>query len=283
MANDVVAAQLRGAGRGLILNNGEFGQRLIDAARRFELSFEVLKAAWGEVLPHHEIESAMLRFKPSWLWAVHCETSTGVLNDLGLLPRLCAAAGTRLCLDCISTVGTIEVDLSGVWLATATSGKGVGSIPGIAMVFHAAPIAPRPDLPRCLDLGLYAQNGGVPFTISSNLVHALKAALEQLDVPQRLAATTEMSGRLRRQVRAMGLRVIAPDEHASPAVTTIELPLSLESSSVGAALSSAGCLLGYESGYLRERNWVQVCLMGRHAPESVSRLLRSLKSMVTQP
>ena len=283
LANDAVAAQLRSAGRGLVLSNGEFGERLIDAAARFQLDFDVLRVGWGEVLAEEQIQSAISRTMPTWLWVVQCETSTGVINDLEVLVDHCEQAGIRLCLDCISSVGTMDVDLGRVWLATATSGKGVGSIPGIGMVFHSDPISPRGDLPRSLDLGLYAENGGIPFTISSNLVRALKAALEQLNVAERRTAAGEMSARLRRTARALGLRVIAPDEHASPAVTTIALPDCVKSTHIGAALSAAGCLVGYESGYLRQRNWLQVCLMGRHDSESVDRLIATLQRLVANP
>src|SRR5207247_11058699 len=46
-----------------------------------------------------------------WLWAVACETSTGILNDVDWLKELCAGRGVKLCLDCISAIGTVPVDL----------------------------------------------------------------------------------------------------------------------------------------------------------------------------
>src|SRR5215472_7147619 len=47
LANDVVAGQLSfETGRGLVLSNGEFGQRLVDHARRFGLDFEAVEFPW---------------------------------------------------------------------------------------------------------------------------------------------------------------------------------------------------------------------------------------------
>ncbi|MFP3470964.1 hypothetical protein R0J90_13060, partial [Micrococcus sp. SIMBA_144] len=41
LANDMVAAKLKSAaGNGLILANGEFGSRLVDHGKRFDLSFQ---------------------------------------------------------------------------------------------------------------------------------------------------------------------------------------------------------------------------------------------------
>jgi hypothetical protein len=49
LANDVIAGQLSLLeGRGLILSNGEFGDRLIDHATRFGLSFHTLRVEWGQ-------------------------------------------------------------------------------------------------------------------------------------------------------------------------------------------------------------------------------------------
>jgi len=52
LANDVVAARLSllEGSRGLILSNGEFGDRLLDHARRARLNFATLRLPWGGVL-----------------------------------------------------------------------------------------------------------------------------------------------------------------------------------------------------------------------------------------
>src|ERR1051326_8991402 len=49
LANDVVASQLSLEARpGLVLSNGEVGDRLLDHARRFGLKFEAMVAPWGQ-------------------------------------------------------------------------------------------------------------------------------------------------------------------------------------------------------------------------------------------
>src|SRR6059058_6156445 len=118
LGNDVIAAQLSlEPSRGLILNNGEFGDRLVDHARRMQLEFSVVQRQWGGVIEAAEVETA-LAAEPEigWLWAVHCETSTGVLNDLRALKAICTDFHWKLCLDCISSIGTVPVDLNGIHL-----------------------------------------------------------------------------------------------------------------------------------------------------------------------
>jgi aspartate aminotransferase-like enzyme len=285
-------------GRGLILSNGEFGERLVDHARRFNLKFDAMKFDWGEpldlaavekkfsagsagILPAHgKMETETCRRDagaPTWLWCTHCETSTGLLADLAALKELCARHGTRLCLDCISTIGTMPVDLTGVYLASGSSGKGLRAYPGVSMVFyhHAAPAAPD-KLPRYLDLGYSAQHDGAPFTFSSNLLHALHAAVKRVDWERRFAEIAEWSAWLRERLTEMGFNLIGNGALVSPAVTTIALPPEMNSTKIGEAMQEAGYLLSCNSEYLRRKNWIQVCLMGECTREKVVALANAL-------
>jgi aspartate aminotransferase-like enzyme len=275
LANDMVAGQLSLlSGRGVILSNGEFGERLVDHAARFRLDCTIVRTDWGGVFDPDAIGARLAR-EPQigWLWAVHCETSTGVLNDVAMLQAICADRGLRLCLDCISSIGAVPVDLADVYLASGVSGKGLGSFPGLAMVFYNHAVEPAPRaLPRYLDLGLYAASDGIPFTHSSNLVSALRTAL-QTDESTTISDTVRAhSSDLRMRLRELGFDIVADDAHASPAVTTIALPRHVNSEYIGARLREAGYLLSYESTYLVKRNWIQVCLMGEYEPERLGRL-----------
>src|SRR5262245_34992079 len=102
LANDVVAAQLSLEGkRGVVVSNGEFGDRLVDQARRFGLQFETIELPWGAAMDLSAVRRVLeQRPRPGWLWCTHCETSTGVLNPIEKLKELCAEFDAKLCLDC---------------------------------------------------------------------------------------------------------------------------------------------------------------------------------------
>jgi aspartate aminotransferase-like enzyme len=286
LANDVVAAQLSLLpGQGLVLSNGEFGNRLIDHARRFQLRSETVEFEWGQ-----PFDLALVRQKlssipsPAWLWFVHCETSTGVLNDLRALRELCAERGVKLCLDCISSVGTMPVDLREVYLASAASGKGLRAYPGVAMAFHQHQVPPASDdLPRYLDLGFYGQQEGIPFTFSSNLLHALHAAVRGVNWERRFAEVAETSTWLRTKLLELEFSVIGASTRTSPAVFTIQLPAEFNSVNVGNLMQESGFLLSYNSDYLKRRNWIQICLMGEVAQEKVVSLLNALHRVCSRP
>ena len=280
LANDVVAAQLSLLETpGLVLSNGEFGERLADHASRARLTHGVLRVEWGELFDDKVVASALDAIPPGgWCWAVHCETSTGVVNDLRGLAALCAERSIHLCADCVSSIGTMPVRLDGVYLASGVSGKALGGLPGLSMIFHHHPVAPSGRLPRYLDLGLYAQLDGVPFTHSSNLLAALRVASEHALRRAPFSEMRALARWLREELRGLGYTLVAPEAVASPAIVTIALPAGITSESLGTRLAVAGFELSFRSGYLRRRNWIQVSLMGECSRERLEVLLVALRT-----
>lgn len=278
LANEAVAAQIsRWPGRGLILANGEFGERLVDHARRWGLDFDVHQRSWGAAFDLGVVEQ-MLHIQPDirWLWAVACETSTGVLNPADSLADLCASSGIDLCLDAISAIGSVPISLKGVRLASCVSGKALGAYPGLSIVLNNGPIAGAGQLPRYLDLADYQEADGVPFTLSSNLLSALHTALTETDWASKLVRIARTSGRLRKRLRDQGFSIVAADEQATPAVITLALPASLNSHRLCRRMQRAGYRLAHESAYLATRNWIQACLMGEFSGDEVLALPKLL-------
>jgi aspartate aminotransferase-like enzyme len=286
LANDIVAAQLSLlGGRGLILSNGEFGERLIDHARRQGLAFDTLTSEWGEPIDFAAVEKKFRSHAKSpytWLWCAHCETSTSYLADLDALKKLCAETQTRLCLDCISTIGVMPVDLTGVFLASCASGKGLRAYPGLSMIFysHTIPDESSAKLPRYFDLNFYARQEGIPFTFSSNLLHALRVAVRRVNWEKRFEETVEMSTWLRERLVESGLELIGNGAPVSPAVITIKLSPEMESVKLGGAMQEAGYLLSFNSEYLRRKNWIQICLMGECTREKVVALSNAIQRVL---
>ena len=70
--------------------------------------------------------------------------------------------------------------------------------------------------------------------------------------------------------------MLVEDSIHAPAVTTITLPQHVSSLNFGRALEEEGFLLSYNSEYLVERNWIQVCLMGDISLADIDSLLGAL-------
>jgi aspartate aminotransferase-like enzyme len=262
LANDAIGAQLAAEGRpGLVLANGEFGERLADHARRWRLEFDVMRADWGQGFRDDEVRAAFARARPGWVWMVACETSTGVHNALALAGELCRAHRADLCVDAVSAVGLQAIDLAATRFASVVSGKGLGAYPGLAIVCHDGRLVPAGRVPRYLDLAAYRDADGVPYTQSSNLLAALDAALA-IDWPRRWQAVHEADRHLRDGLRRHGFAIVAADRIAMPGVISVALPPKVPAARLARRMARNGFLLAHRSDYLARRNWVQICLMG---------------------
>lgn len=265
LANEVIAAQIANLkGRGLILVLGEFSERLVKIAERQNLDFKIMRKAWGSFFSKREIHEFLDKELPNctWMWTVHCETSSGVLNDLNMFKEICLERNIKLCLDCISSIATVPLDLSDVYLASSTSGKAIGAYAGLSMVFYNHNIESSSKIPLYFDLGYYSEKDGLPFTISSSAVFALKKAVEIISRENKFEKIQAVSSYLRRELISLGMKLIVPKEYSSPAVITFSLPSYINSKKFGEMMEEIGYYFSFNSYYLIEKNWIQACIMG---------------------
>jgi aspartate aminotransferase-like enzyme len=288
LANEAVAATLAaelpatsGNGRGtfgVVLANGEFGQRLARQAIRCGLHPRVLTWEWGRPWELAEIDAALAEEPAgSWVWGVHLETSTGVLNDLPGLVRLAGRHGLRVSMDCISSLGAVPIDLRGVDLATGVTGKALGSYAGMSMVF-ADPAALRPTdparLPTTFDLAAALATRGPRHTFPAPVALAAEAALADYATEDlaraRYAHYAALGAYVRGELRELGIAPLAAEEHAGPVIATFAPPCGEETEGFVARCRSWGFAIGGQSGYLAERRLVQIATMGALTREDVA-------------
>ncbi|MFO0524129.1 MAG: aminotransferase class V-fold PLP-dependent enzyme [bacterium] len=136
-ANDAIAAQLAARpGRGLVLVNGEFGERLAAHAAGARAVVDVLRIDWEHAFDFEAIAASRAAQPPAWAWMVHCETSTGRMNDADAFRAMCRRLGCLAVLDCVSSLGNVPVSIDGIAFASGVSGKGLAGLTGLALVFH---------------------------------------------------------------------------------------------------------------------------------------------------
>ena len=265
LANEMIAAQLSTIyGKGVILSNGEFGERLVDQATRLNLSFKHFSYTWGSDFNYPEIEEYILSNKPAWLWFVHLETSTGILNNLPKLAEICKQTNTKICLDCMSSIGNMPLDLSDVYLAAASSGKGLAGLNGIALVFsNHIPIVQK-QLPKYLDLGYYYLKDKIPFTFSYNLLFALYQELKRTSLPKRFEETANICREFTTFFNKHNVRLVGNPKSRVNFIFTLEFDKQGQSLSLGDFCAKHNVSIHYRNDYLKARNWVQIIFMGHH-------------------
>ncbi|MDR0273747.1 MAG: aminotransferase class V-fold PLP-dependent enzyme [Burkholderiaceae bacterium] len=284
-ANAVVAQELKKLpGKGLILSNGEFGARLISQGRKAGLDFDTYVLNWGEAFGFEKIKK-MLR-NASWLWLAHCETCTGAMNLDPQLVAHCKSLGIKLCLDSVSSLGNQEVDFSDIYLASSTSGKGLCSFAGIAVVFYNHQPQYAQNGHDYLDLAVYHNAASVPFTFSSNLLNALCTALLTTDYTKKFRQNAKHALQVLKFLAVNGLHTPSSARQAEY-IWTIVLPEEINSLTLGAALEKNGVYIHYKNRYLLKNNWIQLAFMGGCVTKEVSAglsiLERELNALAPKP
>lgn len=237
--------------RVLVGCNGKFGDRWALMSAAFGLAVEKITAEWGKPLDTEQFREKLVADTNKQIKAViitHSETSTGVLNDLETINRHVKEHGKALMIvDAVTSLGAVNlpVDAWGLDVVASGSQKGYMVPPGLGFVA----VSPKAweayqtaKLPRFyLDLGSYkkaAAKNSNPFTPPVNLVIALQVALGMMQAEgldsifcrhQRLTRAT------REAAKALGLPLFAPDEAASPAVTSVA-PVSVEAEQIRAIM-----------------------------------------------
>lgn len=265
LANEVMLAQLHAQqlGKGLILTNGEFGERLRKQAVRWSLDFDAAEQQWGTIFDYEKIASLLENGAYQWMLVVHGETSTGTCNDLESLGHLAKCYNVKLCVDSISTFGAMPFSLQDCYLATAVSGKAIGAMSGLAFVFSQYLAQSTTTLPAYLDLANYHQ-GAIPFTLPAVLLGNLDESLQAY--PVRYA---QLQQRFEALLQLPYMHFQLPTTQY-PMLITIQLPDTLSNLHIDLALN--GLLAHGDSPYLRQRGFLQFAVIQPDFEDALVRL-----------
>ncbi len=281
LVNDVVAGQLNQLNEnGLILSNGEFGARLKKNADGFALNYRVIESSFGTHFNLAEIESVLKKTNIGWLWCVHLETSNGCINDIDALCVLGEKYNTKICVDGISAVGNVEVDYSRVYLSTTVSGKGLAAFSGLGIVgFNHTITQPETAIPSYLNLYTYVEKSAIPFSGSSNLIHALYCSLDSLDWKARMENIKGSYVYLKEKFKGTSIS-LKENSEPSGVILNLYLPETISSIIVGDKMEQHGYQLHYRSNYLHEHNTIQVSLMSEGCLNSIDDMVQDLLEVI---
>lgn len=283
--------------RTLVLANGVYGERMGRMLAAHRRPFELLNNGWTAPLDLPAVE-ARLAGNPdiSHVAVVQHETTTGRLNDLAALGRLCKARQVTLLLDAVSSFGAEE--LAGEdWNVGALAGaanKCLHGVPGLAFVL--APVRAWEPLSAAgsdatdsvyLHLGRYYQDqhggGYSPFTLPVQLAFALDAALDEFAEAggwkARGRAYRERASRVRKTLAAAGVPALLPPAECSAALCAYRLPDGLTYAALHDALKAEGFIIYAGQGALA-REIFRIAHMGDIRPADLDRLCALLPGIL---
>ena len=225
-------------GKILIAANGAYGVRMAAIAERLGISCAVLSHPETERIDVDRIDTA-LTVDPSisHVGYVHCETTTGIVNDAASIAELIAAHGKCLVIDAMSSFGGIPVDMVtfGAHYAVSSANKCLQGVPGFAFVIaHRARLEQTKGCARSLSLDLHDQWRGLEeghgkwrFTSPTHAVLGFDQALEEFAVETlagRHQRYCENQQAIVRGMERLGFRTLLPAELQSPIITSFHYP-----------------------------------------------------------
>jgi aspartate aminotransferase-like enzyme len=238
--------------RVLVASNGSFGERWVQMCRIFGLDVAEVNAPWGAEIDPAKV-AALLAAEPATSAAicVHCETSTGVVNDLRQFGL--AAANVLTIVDSASGLGSCDLrtDEWGLDVVVSGSQKALMGPPGLAFASvserawtrHARATMPRFYFDWTRASEAYAAD--IPRTPWTPAI----GALTQLDEALDLLLDEGLEARVRRHVvlgrlaraglRGMGLELVTPAKDQNAMLTAAYVPPGIDSEELVRRLADA--------------------------------------------
>ncbi len=222
----------------LVLANGAYGKRIATTLRYLGRRHTVLDK--GDYLPPrgHEVER-LLEAQPdvTHVVAVHCETSSGILNPLEEIAEVTARLGRRLLIDSMSAFGAVPLDVRQIPCDAfvSSANKCIEGVPGFGFVIARKDVLG--DAKGCshsLSLDVHDQwevmnrTGQWRFTPPTHVVAAFIEALrlhkEEGGQPGRLARYAHNRDVLVAGMQGLGFEPLLTARWRSPIIVTFFSP-----------------------------------------------------------
>lgn len=225
-------------GKALVLSNGAYGQRAALTLKYLGRAHIVLDK--GDYLPPRGAEVAqVLADNPdiTHVVAIHCETSSGILNPVEEISEAVYAADRKLLIDSMSAFGAIELRPTNIrYEATVSSAnKCIEGVPGFGfIVARKSELEAAKGNSHSLALDVHAQwahmnkTGQWRFTppthVVAAFVEALRAHAAEGGVPGRKARYTRNRDVLVAGMRDLGFETLLDSRWLSPIIVTFFCP-----------------------------------------------------------
>lgn len=225
-------------GKALVLANGAYGQRSAQTLEYLDRAHVVLDK--GDYLPPRGQEVArILADDPdiSHVVAIHCETSSGILNPVEEISEVTYAAGRKLLVDSMSAFGAVELKPSEIRYEAMVSSanKCIEGVPGFGfIVARKSELDAAKGNSHSLSLDVHAQwahmnkTGQWRFTPPTHVVaafiEALRAHAAEGGVPGRGGRYTRNRDVMVAGMRELGFETLLDSRWLSPIIVTFFCP-----------------------------------------------------------
>ncbi len=287
----MVSSLLAPDARVLVLENGVYGERLSRLVNIHRISSKALRQGWKDAWDLQKISSELQVGNYTHVLAVQHETTTGRLNPVADLARLCEQSGVHLLLDAVSSFAAEEIpfDSPTLMACAATANKCLHGIPGTCLVMarpDALASAVQPARSMTLDLALWAdhqQRRSTPFTPAVTSLLALNKSLDELQFAGgrsgRHARYQYLANRVGTCLAGLGIRPMLEDGASSCVLRSYALPADLSYEQLHEGLKLRGFVIYAGQGALASEMF-RISTMGDISDYDLGRLLAALEDVI---
>ena len=222
----------------LFLINGAYGNRMLTIAEKGGKFFESLRFDDTKAIDNNALEEKLnLDNSIDIVIAVHCETTTGVINPIEDIAKTAKKHGKKVFVDAMSSFGAYDINMPKLDIdaLASSANKCLEGLPGLAFVIARKALLEESkgnSKSHSLDLfeqyqGLYRERGKFRFTSPTNVLLALRQAIDEYKKEGGLTARRERYKKnhllLTEGLEGFGIRPIVAPENQSYIITTLDL------------------------------------------------------------
>lgn len=283
-------------GKLLLTINGAYGERAAKIAEKHGIETVCVRSPEDAPIDLDAVEKAIdASSGVTHLFAVDCETTTGVYNDAQRLGSIAHRHRLTYLVDAMSSFGGIPIQVPeiGCDALISSSNKCLEGVPGFAFLIARRQILEASeDNPRTISLDLVDQwrviesTGQFRFTPPTHAIVAFRQALHELDdeggVPGRWKRYQANHETLIAGMRKLGFRELVAPEHQSPIITTFRYPTHPQFSfeTLYDRLNEKGFVI--YPGKLGEADCFRIGTIGRIFPDDVRSLITAIRETLDQ-
>jgi 2-aminoethylphosphonate-pyruvate transaminase len=238
VVESVISSAIPWDGKLLVLVNGAYGRRIAQTARVHGIALDVLEVAENVKFTRDLVAKHLAKASGiTHVAVVHCETTSGMLNQVEEIGHEVHRAGAVYIVDAMSSFGAVPIDMEGAHIdfLVSSANKCIEGVPGFGFILaNRGALKATKGNARTLSLDLYDQWAGMEadghfrFTPPIHTILAFEQALNELEEEGSVRARGERYRQnhvaLCSGMKEIGFAIYLAEEDQSFIITSFRYP-----------------------------------------------------------
>lgn len=290
----VVSSTSNASSKWLVLVNGAYGERIAQLLKIHHIEYDLLTYPYNQAVKETDVEARLSKDPTiTHVALIHCETTTGLINDIESIGKIVKKYNKTLVIDAMSSLGGIEIDIEAVGAdyLISSPNKCFSGIPGFGFVIaKQTTLLNHRGRSKTLVLDLMDQwqvlqdTGQFRFTPPVQSLAAFEIALDELELEGGIACRNERYWQnhqcLLDGMQKVGFTTYLTPEQQGPIITTFNCPdhHGFSFNAFYLALKNQEFII--YPGKVPGLNGFRIGTIGHIYPKDIQQFLKVVKSLI---